>query len=169
MIVVVMGVSGSGKTTVGQLLAERLGVPYADADEFHPAANIAKMSAQIPLEDSDRRPWLRAIAAWLVARSAGGAVISCSALKHRYRDLLREPGVPVWFLHLSGDQAVIASRVAHRPGHFMPASLVGSQYSDLEPLGPDESGLVVDAAQTPVAIVELATAVLTKHEGVLAC
>lgn len=168
MIVVVMGVSGSGKTTVGQLLAARLGVPYADADEFHPAANIAKMSAQVPLDDRDRLPWLRSIAGWIHNQSDRGGVISCSALKRSYRDVLREPGVSVWFLHLAGDQALIASRVAARPGHFMPAALVESQYSDLEPLRPDESGLVVDTAQDPAAIVELAAAELSKHKGVLA-
>lgn len=166
MIVVVMGVSGSGKTTVGTLLAERLEVPYADADDFHPPANVAKMSAGIPLDDNDRLPWLRAIAAWLRDRGDLGAVVSCSALKYRYRDVLRESGVPLWFLHLTGDQSLIADRVAHRPGHFMPAALVGSQYHDLEPLTASESGLVVDAAQDPSAIVGLATAVLVNHEGV---
>lgn len=168
VIVVVMGVSGSGKTTVGQSLAARLGVPYADADEFHPAANIAKMSAKIPLDDADRMPWLRRMASWITEQSATGAVLSCSALKHRYRDVLREPGAPVWFLHLAGEPSLIMSRVSDRPGHFMPAALVASQYADLEPLGPDESGLVVDAAQDPVAIVETAAAELTKHKGVLA-
>lgn len=166
MIVVVMGVSGAGKTTVGAALADRLAVPYADADDFHPPANIAKMSARIPLDDNDRLPWLRAIAAWMRERGDAGAVVSCSALKRRYRDVLRESGEPLWFLHLAGDQSLIADRVAHRPGHFMPAALVGSQYHDLEPLTGSESGLVVDAAQDPSAIVGLATAVLVNHEGV---
>jgi len=162
-IAVVMGVSGSGKTTVGQELAARLGVPYADADGFHPPANIAKMSAGVPLDDTDRAPWLRAIAGWLADHRATGAVVSCSALKRRYRDVLRAPVGHLPFLHLDGDPAVVAQRVAGRPGHFMPASLVASQFADLEPLGPDEEGMVADLAAPVDDVVASFTAYLSDH------
>jgi gluconokinase len=142
-----MGVTGSGKTTVGELLARRLDVPFGDADEFHGAANIEKMSAGIPLDDDDRRPWLRAIAEWLAAHA--GAVASCSALKREYRDILRERAPTVYFVHLHGDRETVRRRVAGRAGHFMPESLVDSQFEALEPLGPDESGVVLDL-DTPV-------------------
>ncbi|MFC7615968.1 gluconokinase [Actinokineospora soli] len=148
-VVVVMGVSGSGKTTVGTALAERLGVPYAEADEFHPKANIDKMTSGVPLTDADREPWLRAIAAWVGERAADGGVVTCSALKRPYRDLLRAGG-PAWFLHLHGSPEVIASRMAGRTGHFMPPSLLASQLADLEPLGADEPGMTVDVTR-PVA------------------
>ncbi|HEX8973306.1 gluconokinase [Oryzihumus sp.] len=162
-IAVVMGVSGSGKTTVGQELAARLGVPYADADEFHPPANIAKMSAGVPLDDTDRAPWLRAIAGWLADHRATGAVVSCSALKRRYRVVLRTAVGHLPFLHLDGDPAVVAQRVAGRPGHFMPASLVASQFADLEPLGPDEEGMVADLAAPVDDVVARFTAYLSDH------
>ena len=152
-VVVVMGVSGSGKTTVGRLLAGRLGVPYAEADDFHPAANIAKMSAGQPLTDADRWPWLAAIGSWIGAHPAGG-VVTCSALKRVYRDVLGE----VWFLHLNGSRELIAARLADRRGHFMPAALLDSQFADLEPLGADEPGLVVDVARPPEEIVDEALA-----------
>jgi gluconokinase len=159
-LVVVMGVSGSGKSTVGRELAARLGVPYAEADEFHPPANIDKMSAGVPLTDEDRWPWLRAIAAWLAERAArGGGVVSCSALKRSYRDLLRSAG-EVCFLYLAGDRSVIAGRLAGRTGHFMPASLLDSQLADLEPLAPDEPGLTVDVALPPGEIVDAAVRVI---------
>ncbi|MGZ4507927.1 MAG: gluconokinase [Blastococcus sp.] len=141
--IVVMGVAGSGKTTIGHALAERLGVPYADADEFHPAANVAKMSAGRPLDDADRQPWLRAVGAWLADHEDGG-VASCSALRREYRDLLRAYAPDVSFLHLAGDADVVTARVAARTDHFMPASLVSSQLELLEPLEPDEAGLVAD-------------------------
>jgi gluconokinase len=154
-VVVVMGVSGSGKTTVGELLARRLGVPYAEADSFHPAANIAKMSAGHPLDDTDREPWLAAIAAWIAARQGAGGVVSCSALKRRYREVLRAADPEgVWFLHLDVSRDTILARVAGRSGHFMPVSLVDSQFDALEPLGPDEPGMVVDAGLPPEQIVE---------------
>src|SRR5918992_4183732 len=153
LVIVVMGVSGSGKSTVGRALAERLGLPYAEADEFHPPANIDKMSAGQPLTDDDRWPWLRAIAAWITEQSGkSGGVVTCSALKRRYRDLLRSAADGVWFLHLSGDRATIAARVAARSGHFMPAALLDSQIADLEPLGPDEPGLVLDIAGPPAGL-----------------
>ena len=150
---VVMGVSGSGKSTVGAALAQRLGVPFVDADDLHPPANIAKMSAGRPLDDADRRPWLETIGEWLAAHRDGG-VVSCSALKRSYRDQLRHHVAGVEFLHLAGTREVIARRQASRPGHFMPASLLESQFATLEPLEPDERGVVIDVDQGVDAIVE---------------
>jgi gluconokinase len=152
-VLVVMGVSGSGKSTVGAAIAQRLRVPFADADDFHPPANIAKMTAGQALDDDDRRPWLRAIGEWLAAHP-DGAVISCSALKRSYRDLLRSCAPEVAFLHLEGDHEVIARRQASRPGHFMPASLLASQFATLEPLRPDERGTTIDVDQGVDAIVQ---------------
>jgi gluconokinase len=143
-LLAVMGVSGSGKTTVGAALAQRLGVPFADADDFHPPANVAKMSAGIPLDDADRWPWLRIIGEWLAEHATGGGLVSCSALRRAYRDVLREAAPQVRFVHLHGSREVIARRVAGRPGHFMPASLVDSQFATLEPLQPDEAGVTLD-------------------------
>jgi gluconokinase len=143
-LVVVMGVTGSGKSTVGTVLAERMGVPFADADDFHSAANVAKMRAGVPLDDADRLPWLRAIGEWLAAHHESGAVVTCSALKRTYRDTLREAAPDVVFLHLTGDMEVVRQRVAHRPGHFMPESLVQSQFDALEDLQEGEQGVVID-------------------------
>src|SRR6201990_330872 len=127
--IVVMGVSGSGKSTVGAALAQRLRVPFADADDFHPPANIAKMTAGQPLDDDDRYPWLEAIGEWVTDRCGAGGVMSCSALKRKYRDQLRTHLPDREFLHLSGTPEVIAKRQASRPGHFMPASLLESQFA----------------------------------------
>ncbi|WP_245847905.1 gluconokinase [Lentzea kentuckyensis] len=153
-LIAVMGVSGSGKTTVGAALAQRLRVPFGDADDFHPQANIDKMSAGISLDDADRTPWLAAIGAWLAAHSADGGVISCSALKRDYRDILRAAAPTTVFVHLAGDQEVVRKRVAGRPGHFMPASLVTTQFATLEPLDPDETGIEIDLDQPVDRIVE---------------
>jgi gluconokinase len=142
-LVTVMGVSGSGKTTVGAALAQRLDVPFADADDFHPAANVAKMSAGTPLDDLDRLPWLQTISLWLADHAATGAVVSCSALKHWYRTILREAAPTQVFIHLDGSPEVVARRVAGRPGHFMPASLVESQFATLERLQDDEIGVTL--------------------------
>lgn len=156
---VVMGVAGSGKTTVGSAVAERLGVPYADADAFHPPTNVAKMRAGTPLDDGDRAPWLAAVGSWLAEHPAGG-VVSCSALRRRYRDQLRSAAPQARFLHLSGATgdvaAVLAERVAARTDHFMPASLVTSQLELLEPLDDDEAGLVVHLTDPVDAIVDAA-------------
>jgi len=138
------GPAGCGKTTIGQLLAGALRVPYAEADSFHPAGNVAKMEAGIALTDQDREPWLRAIAGHI--RKESRAVVSCSALKRAYRDVLRQADPRVWFLYLAVDRATTAARVAGRAAHFMPASLVGSQFAALEPLREDEAGLTVDGA-----------------------
>ena len=151
--IVVMGVSGSGKSTVGAALAQRLRVPFADADDFHPAANIAKMSAGHPLDDDDRYPWLERIGQWLANHPEGG-VMSCSALKRAYRDQLRGHAPQTEFLHLYGTPEVIGRRQASRPGHFMPASLLQSQFDTLEPLDPDEGGLVIDVDQAVDSIVD---------------
>lgn len=153
-LLVVMGVSGSGKSTVGAALAQRLGVPFEDADDLHPPANIAKMSAGIALDDDDRHPWLETIGAWLAAHGGHGGVVSCSALKRAYRDQLRAHAARAVFVHLHGTREVIARRQASRPGHFMPASLLDSQFDTLEPLGDDEAGVVIDVDQTVDAIVQ---------------
>ena len=160
MLVTVMGVSGSGKTSVGAALAQRLHVPFEDADDLHPPANVAKMSAGIPLDDADRLPWLRTVGAWLHAHSAGGGVTSCSALRRGYRDILREAAPQQVFVHLAGDRDVIARRVAGRPGHFMPAALVDSQFATLEPLEPDERGVTLDVDQPLDALVDACVAAL---------
>jgi gluconokinase len=150
--IVVMGVSGSGKSTVGAALAQRLRVPFADADDLHPPANITKMTAGLPLDDDDRYPWLEAIGEWLAQHRRGG-VMSCSALKRSYRDQLRRHCPAVEFVHLSGSPEVIEARQASRPGHFMPASLMASQFATLEPLQPDERGVTIDIAQDIDSIV----------------
>ncbi|MFI5612340.1 gluconokinase [Amycolatopsis sp. NPDC051903] len=154
-VIVVMGVSGSGKTTVGEALAQRLGVEYAEADAFHPKANIEKMSAGHPLTDEDREPWLRAIEKWIAGHQRSGGVVSSSALKRRYRDELREGG-KVWFLHLHGERDLLADRIKNREGHFFPVSLLDSQLADLEPLQPDEPGLVLEITEPPADLVEAA-------------
>jgi gluconokinase len=163
---VVMGVSGSGKSTVGSALAQRLRVPFVDADTLHPPANIAKMSAGEPLGDDDRYPWLERVGEWLAAHRAGG-VVSCSALKREYRDQLRAHCSKVEFLHLSGSPEVIGNRLAARPGHFMPAALLRSQFDALEPLGADEAGVIVDTDQDLDAIVAafLAWSVARRNAG----
>jgi gluconokinase len=150
--VVVMGVSGAGKSTVGTLLAERLGVPFRDADDFHPPANIAKMSAGAPLSDDDRWPWLDAIGAHLARHRASGCVVTCSALKRVYRDRLRAAAPGVRFVFLHGAMDLVAARQAARKNHFMPASLVASQFATLESPGDDERAIALDVAASPEAI-----------------
>jgi gluconokinase len=152
--IVVMGVSGSGKSTVGAALAQRIRVPFADADDFHPPANIAKMTAGEPLDDDDRHPWLEAIGEWLADRCTDGGVMSCSALKRKYREQLRQHCGDVIFLHLAGSAEMIGRRQASRPGHFMPASLLASQFATLEPLADDERGVTIDVGQNIDSIVE---------------
>ena len=144
--IVVMGVAGCGKTTIGQLLAGCLSTSYAEADSFHPAGNVSKMAAGVALTDQDRDPWLQAIAARIGKDSR--VVVSCSALKRSYRDVLRRADPRTWFLHLAVDRETAATRVAGRAAHFMPASLVDSQFADLEPLC-EEAGLTVDGTLPP--------------------
>ncbi|SFB72583.1 gluconokinase [Nocardioides terrae] len=153
-LVVVMGVSGSGKSTVGRAVADRLDVDFVDGDDLHPEANVAKMAAGIALDDDDRFPWLEAIGEWLAAHESTGGAIACSALKRIYRDQLRRHAPDVEFLHLSGSQEVIAARQAARHGHFMPPSLLASQFATLEPLAADERGVVVDVDQSVDEIVQ---------------
>jgi carbohydrate kinase (thermoresistant glucokinase family) len=148
-----MGVSGSGKSTVGSALAHRLGVPFVDADSLHPAANIAKMAAGHPLDDDDRRPWLEKVGAWLADHRDGG-VVSCSALKRCYRDRIRAHCPGAQFLHLAGPAGVIGARLAARTGHFMPAALLQSQLDALEPLGAEEAGMTVDVACDVDAVID---------------
>jgi len=145
-ILVVMGVSGSGKSTLAGVLAGRLGWALEEGDDLHPAANVAKMEAGIPLTDEDRRPWLELIREWIVAKQDAGepGIVTCSALRRSYREILARPGVE--FVHLEGTRHDLAERLGRRLGHFMPASLLDSQLDTLEPLGPDEAGFVVDAA-----------------------
>jgi gluconokinase len=145
MILIVAGVSGSGKTTVGALLAGRLHWRFADADAFHPAANIVKMRAGIPLADEDRWPWLHAIAAWMDERIAGGesAVVTCSALKRAYREELLGGRPQARMVFLRVDPGEVERRLAARHDHFFPSGLVGSQFDALEPPGPDETGVTV--------------------------
>ncbi|WP_123970672.1 gluconokinase [Streptomyces sp. TLI_185] len=161
-----MGVSGSGKSTVGRLLAQRLMVPFLEADDVHPAANRAKMAAGRPLNDEDRRPWLLSLADWIheAIDDGRGGVVACSALKHEYRDIFRRAGVGVCFLYLALDRAAADQRVAGRAGHFMPARLVDSQYATLEPLRSDEPGLTVDASADPQTIVDDAVRALRETD-----
>lgn len=153
---IVMGVSGSGKTTIGARLARALGSEFVEGDDLHPPENVKRMTAGIPLTDDDRRGWLLAIAARLreAKRARIGLVVSCSALKRSYRDLLRSVGeTEVRFVYLAGSRALLAERLAQRRGHFMPPSLLESQLSILEEPSPDEGAWVCDIRQAPDAIV----------------
>ena len=151
---VIMGVSGSGKTTISTLLSEHLGWIAAEADEFHPEANIAKMSSGTPLTDEDRWPWLDSIRNWMDTQAENGrsTIVTCSALKRAYRDVLATASGAVHFVHLNGDVEVLRERMKTRSGHFMPASLLPSQISTLEPLADDEPGVVIDILHSPAEI-----------------
>ncbi len=144
--VVVMGVSGCGKSTFGEALARELGWRFVEGDSFHPAKNVEKMSAGIPLDDQDRLPWLEGLAAEIGKDAAKGlsSILGCSALKRAYRDILRTGSADVFFIHLHGDPELLAARVGHRPGHFFPRTLFKSQLDTLEPLAADEAGAVID-------------------------
>jgi gluconokinase len=159
MQLVVMGVSGSGKSTVAALIAARTGWALAEGDDFHSASSIARMAAGYPLDDVVRAPWLAAVAAWLGQRAAKGqcAVVSCSALRRAYRDVLRGAGRDVRMVHLAGPYELVAQRLAARRGHFMPPDLLASQYATLEPLAPDEPGITLDLTLPPA---QLADAIL---------
>lgn len=154
-VLVVMGVSGSGKTTIARELANRLGWSFEEGDDLHTEANVAKMHAGIPLDDGDRAPWLKAVAAWIDrqrARKTPG-VITCSALKRNYREVIIDGHPDVRLVYLRGSFELIASRLAQRHGHFMPASLLKSQFDALEEPAADENPLTVDAASTPGEII----------------
>jgi gluconokinase len=149
-VLVITGVSGAGKTTVAGLLAERLGWDFAEGDDLHPATNVAKMSAGIPLTDEDRWPWLDRVATWIRTRTAAGisGIITCSALKRIYRDKLS--GNNVVFIHLVGGRDIIAERLARRVDHFIPASLLDSQIAVLEPTQSDENAISLVVGSDPV-------------------
>ncbi|HEY6931865.1 MAG TPA: gluconokinase [Marmoricola sp.] len=157
--IVVGGVSGSGKSTVGRELAQRLGLPFADGDDFHSKANVDKMTAGIALTDEDRRPWLVSIGEWLSGHEDGG-VVACSALRRSYRDLIRHGCPDMFSVQLTGDRGLIERRQAARHGHFMPTSLMDSQWATFEPLQDDEAGVVVDVGPPPRALVDQVLEVL---------
>lgn len=160
MHVVVMGVSGCGKTTVGQLLAARLGARFVDGDSLHSAANVAKMHAGVPLTDADRAPWLERVGETLAAAGDAPLVVACSALKRVYRDTILRRDPSAVFLHLAASRTLIAQRLEERHGHFMPAALLASQFAALEPLSTDEPGYVVDVAGALDEVVNAALRVL---------
>jgi gluconokinase len=159
-VLVIMGVSGCGKSTVAGLLAGRLGWDLAEGDDMHPAASIAKMAAGQPLTDADRWPWLARVAAWIRAHTAARrpGIITCSALKRSYRDVLRADAVV--FVYLAASREVIARRLAARHGHFMPLALLDSQFAALEPPGPDEQAVTVDISGSPEQTASLVMAAL---------
>ncbi|MFJ6835945.1 gluconokinase [Streptomyces sp. NPDC091209] len=169
-IVVVMGVSASGKSTFGKKLAQRLNVPFVEGDDFHTPRNIARMSAGRPLDDTDREPWLHTLANWIrdATRSRRSAVVSCSALKVTYRELLRAAGPGVWFVHLDLEREIARRRITHRTGHFMSENLLASQYDALQPLLEGEPGLTVDATddtETTLDRVQTALAAFESERG----
>ena len=153
---VVMGVCGSGKSTAGLLLAQRLGVEFLEGDDLHPVRNIERLAAGTALSDDDRAGWLRTLAGRLAAARADGRglVVTCSALKRSYRDILRRGDVQLQLVYLAAPSALLAARMGSRQGHYMPASLLQSQLADLEPPGADENALALDAGQDPAAIVD---------------
>ncbi|MBN0044363.1 gluconokinase [Streptomyces actuosus] len=162
-----MGVSGAGKSTVGSRLAHRLGVPFLEGDDLHPAANRTKMASGHPLDDADRRPWLASLAEWIraAASSGRGGVVACSSLKHSYRDAFRRTGAEMRFVYLELTPEVAGERRAHRKGHFMPAQLLGSQYAALDPLDRDEPGVTVGASGTPEQVVSAALEAVLGPDG----
>ena len=163
-----MGVSGCGKTTVAQALSERVAAQFGEADLLHPRANIDKMSAGRPLDDDDRWPWLDAVAEWMDRQSRAGhlSIVSCSALKRHYRDRLRDGLGEIAFVHLAGPRDTILLRMQERAGHFMPTTLLDSQFTDLEPLQTDEFGVTVDVTMPEHAVVDRACSWLTTRAGV---
>lgn len=163
--IVVMGVSGTGKTTVAEHLVQALGWRFAEGDDFHPPANVEKMSHGIALDDDDRWPWLAALAGWIGEREGAGdgAVVTCSALKRAYRDALRDGHPSVWFAHVATSPEVLRERLARRTGHYMPPSLLDSQLAALEPLAPDEPGLTITGESSPDAVAEQVLDHLRSH------
>ena len=154
--VVLMGVAGSGKSSVMGALVARLGWPALEGDSLHPEGNVAKMAAGIPLTDADRAPWLEAISGWIDdrERERRSSLVTCSALRRRYRDVLRRGRPSVWFVHLDAPRDVLASRILAREGHFMPASMLESQLATLEPLAPDEPGTTLATVGRPDTLAE---------------
>ena len=166
--IMVMGVSGSGKSTVAAELVKRLGWEFAEGDDFHPPANVEKMRSGHPLDDGDRWPWLRSLAAWIGEHERAGrsVIVTCSALKRSYRDLLREGHPSVWFAHVRADPELIRERMERRTGHYMPASLLDSQVATLEPLQPDEPGAVVSGIAPPAEVAADVLTALSKERDV---
>jgi gluconokinase len=152
-LIVVMGVSGSGKSTIGRLLAEQLEVPFIDADDLHPITNVDKMAAGQPLDDDDRWPWLAAVGEAIAGASRTGVVVACSALKRSYRDAIRAEAPAVTFVYLHGERELLASRLGKRENHFMPATLLDSQLETLQVPGDDEGGVTVGVDGSPEEIV----------------
>jgi carbohydrate kinase (thermoresistant glucokinase family) len=167
-VMIVMGVSGSGKSTIGALLARRLHWEFEDADWLHPASNVEKMHNGIALTDEDRRPWLEAVAAWIdnTRRAGEHAVVACSALKRRYRDILIGDRTDVRLVYLRGDESLIARRIATRHEHFMPGSLLHSQFESLEEPAPDEAPITVSIEPQPREIVAQILSALAMAERV---
>ncbi|HUW78270.1 MAG TPA: gluconokinase [Candidatus Nanopelagicaceae bacterium] len=155
-LVVVMGVSGSGKSTIGEEIARTLMIDFVDADSLHPPANIAKMASGIALTDEDRWPWLEIVGRTLAAAESTGLVLACSSLKRSYRDLIRSQAPSVFFIHLSGSRKTLSARLARRGNHFMPSTLLDSQLDSLQPLELDEAGMEIDIDLSVPEIVVLA-------------
>jgi carbohydrate kinase, thermoresistant glucokinase family len=156
--IIVMGVSGCGKSTVGELLGTRISADFLDGDSLHPQANIDKMAAGEPLDDQDREPWLREIGNRLGSAGNESMIIACSALKRKYRDLIRAQAPGTVFIHLHGSEELLTQRMRSRPGHFMPVGLLQSQLATLEPLERDEHGIMLNIEQSPAALVQDAAA-----------
>mgnify|MGYP001553522678 CR=1 FL=1 len=163
-VLIIMGVSGCGKTTIAELLSRELGWEYRDGDEFHPTSNVEKMHSGTPLTDDDRWPWLKAIAAWIDDKRRTGrhAIVTCSALKKIYRDILIGPRDDVALIYLKGDEELIAERLSKRHGHFMPKGLLRSQFQTLQEPGPDEHPVTVSIVPAPE---EIAAAILRELRG----
>lgn len=161
-IVLIMGVSGCGKSTIGTLLGHRMGWPFLDADDLHPAENVAKMQRGVPLTDADRWPWLDLVAAWIADRANAGrpGVVGCSALKRSYRDLLRRADPRLRVVYLWGDREILTERLSHRHGHFFPRQLLDAQLAALEEPTPDEHPVVVPIGQSPDRTVDAILAAL---------
>lgn len=159
----VMGVQGAGKSTIGKLLAERLGVPFVDGDRLHSQANIERMAGGIALTDAERLPWLREVGSVLESGRDGGIVVVCSALKREYRDLIRNAVPELFVVDPEGPMALVAERISERQHEYMPAGLLQSQYDTLEPLAPDECGITIDIRSTPEDLVELVAQAIAEH------
>ncbi|KAA0968244.1 gluconokinase [Aureimonas fodinaquatilis] len=163
--IMVMGPSGVGKTTTAKAIANALNWTFAEGDEFHPASNIAKMSAGIPLDDQDRQPWLETIRDWMTQKSKEGVntVITCSALKRRYRDILQGTEADLRFLQLDAPVQLVGERMSRRSDHYMPLSLLNSQFDALEPLQSDENGIVISVEENPEQVVSAALQALAPN------